>query len=121
AVAVVTPGGIGRIRTDAAAGAPVLLTRANSTRGIALESVSNMAEPFPPQMPISFGVDNRTRVMLFATNLTLAAGETAALVTAEAEDGMHFHYPLAVEYVGAVPGQTWLTSVVVKLNENLGD
>jgi hypothetical protein len=121
AAAVATPGGMARFRTDAAAGAPILLTRGNSTRGIVLESVSNVAEPFSPQMAIPFGVDNQTRVMLFATNLTLAAGETVASVTADAEDGMHLHYPLAVEYVGEVPGQAWITSVVVKINENLGD
>lgn len=111
----------GSFQTSAAAGAPVLFTRANSTRGIALESVSNLAEPFPPQTPIPVGGDNRTRVMLFATNLTLAPGETAAAVTAEAEDGLRLRYPLAVEYVGALPGQPWMTSVTVRLHDNLGD
>ncbi|MEK6333930.1 MAG: hypothetical protein AABM67_03215 [Acidobacteriota bacterium] len=115
---VVEPGGF---KTRATAGAPVLLTRANSTRGIALESVSNLAEPFRPQTSIPVGGDNRTRLILFATNLTLTTDETAAAVTAEAEDGLRLRYPLAVEYVGAVPGQPWMTSVVVRLNDNLGD
>ena len=106
------------LKARAAAGPPVLLTRANSTRAVALESVTNLAEPFRPQTTIPFGNDNQTRVILFATNLTLAPGET---VTADAEDAAHMHYPLAVEYAGPVPGQSWTTSVVVKLNENLGD
>ena len=103
------------------AGAPVLLTRANSTRAIALESVSRIAEPFPLETAVAFGTDRRTRVMLFATNLTLAPGEDESAVTAEAVDGTLARYPLTVEYVGAVPGQTWMTSVIVRLNDNLGD
>lgn len=79
-------------RSWAAAGAPVLLTQASSTRAIALDSVTRLAEPFQLQSPVSFGSDSRTRVMLFATNLTLAAGETSAAVTAEAEDVTHAHY-----------------------------
>jgi len=59
--------------------------------------------------------------MLFATNLALAEGETVAAVTSDAEDVTRFRYPLMVEYVGAVPGQTWMTAVVVRLNDNLGD
>jgi len=108
-------------KTSAAAGAPILLTRSNSTRGIALESVSNLAEPFSPQTSIRFGGDNQTRVMFFAMNLTLEPGETVAAVTAEAEDGLRLRYPLVIEYVGAVPGQPWMTSVTVRLNDNLGD
>ena len=108
-------------KSKAAASAPVLLTRANSTRAIALEPVANLAEPFSPQTAVAFGPDNRTRVMLLATNLTLAPGEGPGAVTADAEDGARAHYPMTVEYVGAVPGQNWATSVVIKLNDNLGD
>ena len=113
-----SPNILGGARSSAfvAATAPVLLTQVGSTRGIALDSVTNLAEPFQPQSPVPFGTDNRTRVMLFATNLALAAGENASAVTADAEDVTRFHYPLAIEYVGAVPGQTWMTSVVVRLN-----
>ena len=75
-----------------AAGAPVLLTQAGSTRAIALDSVTRLAEPFQLQSPVAFGSDTRTRVMLFATNLTLAAGENASAVAAEAEDFTHARY-----------------------------
>src|SRR5256885_17022345 len=82
----------GSFTSKAAAGAPVLLTRPNSTRAIALEPVANLAEPFSPQAAIAFGASNQTRVMLFATNLTLITGEGPAAVSADAEDGSHAHY-----------------------------
>jgi len=109
------------LTSSSAAGAPVLLTQANSTRAIALNSVTRQAEPFQLQNPVAFGRDMPTRVMLFATNLTLAAGENASAVSADAEDATLAHYQMVVEYVGAVPGQTWMTAVVVRLNDNLGE
>jgi hypothetical protein len=59
--------------------------------------------------------------MLFATNLTLNPGENASAVTADAEDAAHAHYSLPVEYVGPVPGFSWMSSVIVRLNDSLGD
>jgi uncharacterized protein (TIGR03437 family) len=59
--------------------------------------------------------------MLFASNLSLLPGETAANVSATAEDGNHVQYPLTVEYVGSVPGLSGVTSVTVRLHDNLGD
>lgn len=102
---------------------PVLMTRANTTRGVALDSVTEIAEPFPLLQSVSFSLngDRRTRFKLFATNLTLLTGEDASAVTADAEDGALLHYPLTVEYVGVVPGFNWMTAVVVRLNDNLGD
>src|SRR4051812_31776636 len=73
------------------ASAPTLMTKTSSTRGIAVESTNLVAEPFAPIAPVPFGQDNRTRIMLFANNLTLLQGDTAAAVTADAEDGNHFH------------------------------
>jgi hypothetical protein len=101
--------------------APTLLTKTNSTRAIAVESSTLLAEPFALNAPVAFSQDNRTRVMLFASNLNLFVGETAAAVTAEAEDENHLHYPLTVEYVGSVPDLSWVSAVIVRLNDNLGD
>ena len=103
------------------ASAPILLTKANSTRALSVESVSLLTEPFAPTAPVPFGADPRTRVMLFANNLILLPGDTAASVTASAEDGNHIQYPLAVEYVGNVSGASGTTAVIVRLNDNLGD
>ena len=107
--------------TGHVASAPVLLTAPNSTRAIAVESVTRLTEPFAPTANLQFGVDDRTRVMLFANNLTLAPGETAADVTAAAEDGNHIFYPLTVEYVGDVSGASGVVAVTLRLNDNLGD
>jgi len=103
-----------------AATPPVLLTKANSTRAIAVESTNLLAEPFTATAPVPFAVDNRTRIILFANNLSLANGETASAVTADAEDGNHQHYPLTVEYVGTVSGFPWMTAVTMRLHDGLG-
>lgn len=86
-----------------------------------MESVARTEEPFAPNAILPLGSDNRTRVMLFANNLSLLPGETAADVTASAEDFNHVQYPLAVEYVGAVADASGVTAVVVRLHDNLGD
>lgn len=103
------------------AGAPTLQTQPNSTRGIALESVMLTPEPFSTVSQVRFGMDDRTRVMLFASNLTLLPGEDMTAVTAEAQDGLLVRYSLPVEHVGPVSGFEWLSQVVVKLPDNLGD
>jgi hypothetical protein len=100
---------------------PTLFSQPNSTRAVALESVTFLSEPFNPTVVLNFGTDNRTRVMLFAGNLGLLPGEGAAAVTAEAEDASHARYPLTVEYAGSVAGYDWMTSLIVRLNDNLGD
>jgi uncharacterized protein GlcG (DUF336 family) len=102
----------------------VLISQEASTRALAFESVTRTREPFDATSNVSWGNDNRTRVMLFAMGLQLQPNETAADVTAEAEDGAHKTYSLPVEYVGPVPGQDWATSIIVRLNDqmsNLGD
>ena len=53
-----------------AAGAPVLLTQTGSTRAIAFDSVTRLAEPFQLQSPVAFGSDTRTRVMAIIGNCT---------------------------------------------------
>jgi hypothetical protein len=99
----------------------ILLAKANSTRAVAVESVTRTAEPFAPNAILPLVSDNRTRVMLFANNLSLLPGETAANVSASAEDANHIQYPLTVEYVGDVAGASGVTAIVVRLHDNLGD
>lgn len=100
---------------------PTLISEELSTRAIAFDSATHKHEPFSAFAPISFGPDNLTRIMLFATNLKLQAGEGPDVVSADAEDGSHRLYALTVEYVGPVPGQPWATSVVVCLDNQMGD
>ncbi|MDT5122988.1 MAG: hypothetical protein QOC96_2470 [Acidobacteriota bacterium] len=121
-LALLLTGSANRIeRARAQASRPVLISQETSTRAVAFESVTQIREPFPLTSTVQFSADNRTRIMLYAQNLTLQPGETAADVTAEAEDGAHTIYPLKVEYVGPVPDQTWVTSIIVRLNDDLGD
>jgi hypothetical protein len=105
-------------RSAQLATAPVLMTKTSSTRAVALESTSFLAEPFAATTAVPFSVDNRTRVILFASNLTLLPGES---VTASAEDGNHIQYPLTVEFAGSVPNLSNMTAVIVRLHDDLGD
>ncbi len=98
---------------------PALITEENSDKAIALDSVTLFRDPFPLTNPFNFSSDNRTRVMLFATNLALGPGEDASFVTARAEDAQLSVYPLTVEYVGSLPGLSQVTEVVVVLPSNL--
>ncbi|HKQ99838.1 MAG TPA: heme-binding protein [Pyrinomonadaceae bacterium] len=119
---LVVAGGANRIRrASAQSSRPVLISEATSTRALAFESVTQKREPLPLTSSLPFGADNRTRVMLFATNLSLQPGDGASSVTAEAEDGAHRIYPLVVEYVGPVPDQPWASSIIVRLSDELGD
>ena len=99
------------IGSGAAGPAPVLLARPGSTRAIAFESVTQTVEPFAPTRALDFSLngDRRTRVMLFATNLTLLPGEGPSAVTADGEDAAHVHYSMTVEHVSTVPGFAWMT------------
>ena len=108
-------------RAAAQAGAPTLISRDDSTRAISFESVTHQREPFSAIAPVTFGPDSATRIMLFAMNLQLQPGETASALTADAEDSDHHLYTLAVEYIGSVPSQPWAASIVVRLNDQMGD
>ncbi|HVF86298.1 MAG TPA: PQQ-dependent sugar dehydrogenase [Pyrinomonadaceae bacterium] len=99
--------------------APHLLAEENSTRAIALDSVTWFRDPFPLSTPFNFSVDGRTRVMLFAANLKLLPGENSSAVSAEATDSQQKVFPLAVEAVATYPGFEWLTYVVVRLSDEL--
>lgn len=59
--------------------------------------------------------------MLFATNFSLAANETATDITPSAKASGLRVYPLTVEYVGKVPGYEWLNCIVVRLWDDMGD
>ncbi len=106
-------------RAGAQSTKPILISHPDSTRAIAFESVTQQREPFTTTVQVKFGSDSNTRIMLFAMNLQLQAGETASAITADAEDGSHTIYPLTVENVASVPDQPWATSMVVRLAETL--
>ena len=99
--------------------APVIVTEDNTDSAVALDSPTMVRDPFPLTNIFNLGSDNRTRVMLFVTNLELAAGENSSAVTAQAQDAAVNVFPLTVEFVGKVAGFDWLTQVVVRLPNNL--
>ena len=98
---------------------PIIQTEENTDHAIAFDSVTMLRDPFPLTGILNFNVDNRTRVVMFAVNLDLLPNENSTAVTVLAEDALMNNYPLAVEYVGTVPGYSWLTEVVVILPGNL--
>ena len=100
---------------------PQLLTEWNSTRAIAVDSVTRMGEPFAVNSTRNFSTDGRTRVMLFASNVNLAPGEPQTVVTAQAEDTQGRIYPLTVEFVGKFPDFERVTQVVVVLPGELAN
>jgi hypothetical protein len=99
--------------------APRLLADEGTGRAVALNSVTRVSEPFDLTTPYNLSPDTRTRVLLFAANVDPSAVGNPALFNAQAEDAQNRTYPLAVEFVGAVPGQEWLTQVVVILPAEL--
>jgi hypothetical protein len=100
--------------------APILISDANSTRAVALESVTFTPEPFATTSPNSWNADHRTRVMLFALNLP-QGGQPVDFLNADAEDAAHHHHTLVVEYFGPVPDQPWLNAIIILLSEDLKD
>jgi len=93
----------------------------SSNRAVVLDSVNLLRDPFPVSTNHSYSLDGHTRLMLFAMNVELQAGETFSIITAEAEDSQQIVYPLTIEYVGAVPNLNWLTQINVRLPDNLTD
>jgi uncharacterized protein GlcG (DUF336 family) len=108
-------------RATAQLSGPILVSREDSTRAIAFDSVTRQREPFKAITPVQFGADPATRVMLFAMNLHLQIGETASAVSADAEDANHNIHTLIVEHVGSVPDQPWATSIILRLDQNMSD
>jgi hypothetical protein len=99
----------------------VLISESNSTRAVALESITFTREPFPLDSLISWRPDRRTRVVFFALNLQLPAGEDPVNITADAEDASHRHYALNVENAGLVPGNEWMSALTIRLSDDLSD
>ena len=104
--------GVGTIVDDG----PVLATEENSQRAIALNSMFLFRDPFAITNPGFFGTDQRTRVALFATNLTLTPG---LVVTAEAVDAQQTTHQLQVEFVGSLPSFPEITQLNVKLPDGI--
>jgi Concanavalin A-like lectin/glucanases superfamily len=102
-----------------ASDAIVLISETNSTRAIAVESSTFLKEPFSVRAPLA--PDGRLRVMIFALNVALEPREDISAITADAETADHQHYPLQVEYVGPTRNLPTVSSVILRLNDDLVD
>src|ERR1043165_3154664 len=100
---------------------PVLLSEESSTRAISLESVTHASEPFAPDSLVAWGADGRGGVEVCARTRGRQPGEAASAVTAGAEDGAGRRYELKVEYVGPVQGFDWMSAVILRLDDDMGD
>ncbi len=105
-----------RPQPAAQAAGPVLLTEPGTTWAVALDSVTQVADPFPVVSSSNFSADRRTRVSLFASGLSTT---NASDITAEAEDADGNRYALPVEHAATLPGLDWLTQVTVRLPDEL--
>jgi len=100
---------------------PALLTVPDSDRALALELTQFLSGPFPITTTLLSEGRNRTRVIVFGTDLRLLPGEAAEAVTAEAEDAAHVVYPLRVEFVGPLSDLPQVSQIVLRLNGDLDD
>ena len=98
---------------------PMLLTQSNSNKAIAVQSVFFLSGPFKITTPNNLSSDTRTRLTILVRNMETLAGEVIAPPTVQAEDSLHQIVALPVEYVGKVPGFSWLTQIVVRLPDEL--
>ena len=92
---------------------PELLMIENSELAIALDSVSFVAQPFSLFSSLGFSTDGFMRVMIFAKDVEAV---NASQVSVVAEDDAGQTYPLEVEFIGEVPGQSWLKQLNLKLS-----
>ncbi|HET6978437.1 MAG TPA: carboxypeptidase regulatory-like domain-containing protein [Pyrinomonadaceae bacterium] len=95
----------------------VLISEANSTRAIAFESTTFRKEPFELSTPLAS--DGRTRIMVFALNLALNPNEDKSAITADAETADQAHHVLQVEYAAPLATLPWLSSIVLRLSDDL--
>lgn len=110
--------GVGTIQNE---DFPVLLLEENSSRAAALELNTLLRDPFPLLSAFNFGLDLRTRITLFASNLTLLTGEDASAVTVSAEDDFGFVHTLQVESVSVVANEPTLSQIIVRLPDNVNN
>jgi CSLREA domain-containing protein len=99
--------------------APVLLTEENTNHVIALDSVTQVRDPFPLATARNFSADQHTRVSLFVWRLGLLPGDTIANIVVKADDGQGTIYTLTVEAMAPVTGPSDVTQLIVRLPDNV--
>lgn len=97
----------------------MLLTEPDSTKALALDSVTFERDAFTVASARNFSGDGRRRVTLLARNVELAPGETAQQVVVRAEDAGGQTHQLPVEHVARVRGFPALAQITVRLADAL--
>ena len=92
-----------------------------SDRAAAVELTQFVAGPFPITTTLLSDGRNRTRIIVFGTDLGLLQGEDVDAITAEAIDAADVHYPLRVEFVNPLPDLPEAQQIVLRLNRDLDD
>ena len=98
---------------------PILLTEAGTDRAVAMELTQWVPEPFSITTTLLSDGRNRTRIIVFATDLGLLPGEGVEALTAEAEDSNHVMHPLRVEFVSPLQGLPNINQIVIRLTGDL--
>ena len=93
----------------------MLLKDGFTNRGLVLQSPLFIREPFSLTTLLNMSTDQRTRVMLFATNVDPATRSTW-VVTAVSSTGVQYQLP--VEYAGLSAGADATTSFIVILPQD---
>ncbi|HEX6045387.1 MAG TPA: zinc-dependent metalloprotease family protein, partial [Pyrinomonadaceae bacterium] len=101
--------------------APVIFAEETANRLAALESVWFVRDPFTLFNDHNFSLDQRTRIVVFATGLELLPGENNSVITAQADYPGHGSFPLTVESVGKIPNVASLTQVNLRLPNELAN
>lgn len=94
---------------------PLILTDEITLRAAALDSVTMLREPFSLTNIHNFSLDQRTRIIFFATGLNLLPGES---ITVQLEDTDHHLYPLVVEDIRPLPNFPF-SQITVKLPDSI--
>jgi hypothetical protein len=93
----------------------------SSSQAAAVDSMLFFRDPFPVVNGadlLNLGLDRNTRVIIFATNLQLAQGETSSSVVVNLIDSSGLSYDIAAEDVRPVPNFNF-TQVIFRLPNNL--
>jgi hypothetical protein len=98
---------------------PLLLKEENTEFAIALDSVTQLRDPFSLLNPHNLSTDSRNRVSLFVWRLGLLQSDTTADLIVVAEDDQGRTYDLVVDYIGPLPDVSEVTQVVVRLPDNV--
>jgi len=111
------------VAKDSPSPAPIIQTEPNSDIAVALESVSQLRDPFPKLTDFNLSSDARTRASIFVANLDLPPGEflSDGDLRVNAESAVdHTSYPADVEFVTSLEDLTTFHHLIVKLPDDPG-